>query len=51
MPASDSLQDMKMLLTAQQEKKPKKRKFTYAMKKPNKGEGFLASGFKTANPG
>ncbi len=49
MPASDQLQDQKQLLIAQNKKKPKK--FVYAAKDKGKGEGFLASDFKTANPG
>ena len=46
----DQLQDEKFLLDAQSKPKKPKKKFVYSMKKPDKGEGFLASGFKTANP-
>ena len=43
-------QDETALLTAQNKEKQKPKKFVYASKK-SKGDGFLAPGFKTSNPG
>lgn len=42
-------QDENALLVAQNKEKQKPKKFVY-VKKQGKGEGFLAPGFKTANP-